>query len=190
MSYREDVWEGLERAPEAFAAMLRGGNFGKTLVQVGEDPTLDEQLRTRREEGNVLKFLAPLVIEEALPYVDTMLEDPVVVGRLFNVVGPRQTGAYGMVLPRFAQCRLIAFANRSESTVSIKSNAATAIFALLRCKWPTICQRTGRSRVASATSSRLMRRGAAIWRRAHRRIDLTGFCQALAGPKCCITASM
>ncbi len=26
---------------------------------------------------------------------------PVVVGRFFNVVGPRQTGAYGMVLPRF-----------------------------------------------------------------------------------------
>ncbi|MEK6234598.1 MAG: SDR family NAD(P)-dependent oxidoreductase [Planctomycetales bacterium] len=28
---------------------------------------------------------------------------PVVIGRLFNVVGPRQTGAYGMVLPRFAE---------------------------------------------------------------------------------------
>ena len=27
---------------------------------------------------------------------------PVVIGRFFNVVGPRQTGAYGMVLPRFA----------------------------------------------------------------------------------------
>lgn len=26
---------------------------------------------------------------------------PVVIGRFFNVVGPRQTGAYGMVLPRF-----------------------------------------------------------------------------------------
>src|SRR5581483_9494027 len=26
---------------------------------------------------------------------------PVVVGRLFNVVGPRQVGRYGMVLPRF-----------------------------------------------------------------------------------------
>jgi UDP-glucose 4-epimerase len=26
---------------------------------------------------------------------------PVIVGRFFNVVGPRQTGAYGMVLPRF-----------------------------------------------------------------------------------------
>jgi len=37
--YREDVWSGLERAPEAFAAMLRGGNFGKTLVAVAEDPT-------------------------------------------------------------------------------------------------------------------------------------------------------
>ncbi len=37
--YREDVWEGLERAPEAFAAMLKGGNFGKTLVAVAEDPT-------------------------------------------------------------------------------------------------------------------------------------------------------
>lgn len=31
---------------------------------------------------------------------------PVVVGRLFNVVGPRQTGAYGMVLPRFVDAAL------------------------------------------------------------------------------------
>jgi UDP-glucose 4-epimerase len=28
---------------------------------------------------------------------------PVVIGRLFNVVGPRQTGRYGMVLPRFVE---------------------------------------------------------------------------------------
>jgi UDP-glucose 4-epimerase len=28
---------------------------------------------------------------------------PVVVGRFFNVVGPRQTGRYGMVLPRFVE---------------------------------------------------------------------------------------
>lgn len=27
---------------------------------------------------------------------------PVIIGRLFNTVGPRQTGAYGMVIPRFA----------------------------------------------------------------------------------------
>lgn len=31
---------------------------------------------------------------------------PVVVGRFFNVVGPRQTGAYGMVLPRFAEAAI------------------------------------------------------------------------------------
>lgn len=37
--YREDVWTGLEQAPQAFAAMLRGGNFGKTLVAVAPDPT-------------------------------------------------------------------------------------------------------------------------------------------------------
>ncbi len=34
---------------------------------------------------------------------------PVVIGRFFNVVGPRQTGAYGMVLPRFVEA---AIANR------------------------------------------------------------------------------
>lgn len=30
-------------------------------------------------------------------------EVPVVIGRFFNVVGPRQSGAYGMVLPRFVK---------------------------------------------------------------------------------------
>ncbi|MGV3485134.1 MAG: NAD-dependent epimerase/dehydratase family protein [Planctomycetaceae bacterium] len=31
---------------------------------------------------------------------------PVVIGRFFNVVGPRQTGAYGMVLPRFVDAAI------------------------------------------------------------------------------------
>lgn len=31
---------------------------------------------------------------------------PSVIGRFFNVVGPRQTGAYGMVLPRFVEAAL------------------------------------------------------------------------------------
>jgi UDP-glucose 4-epimerase len=31
---------------------------------------------------------------------------PAVVGRFFNVVGPRQTGAYGMVLPRFVEAAM------------------------------------------------------------------------------------
>jgi len=37
--YREDIREGLETIPAAFAEMLKGGNFGKMLVRVGEDPT-------------------------------------------------------------------------------------------------------------------------------------------------------
>ncbi len=37
--YREDIVQGLENAPEAFRGMLAGKNFGKLLVQVGEDPT-------------------------------------------------------------------------------------------------------------------------------------------------------
>jgi UDP-glucose 4-epimerase len=31
---------------------------------------------------------------------------PIVIGRFFNVVGPRQSGAYGMVLPRFVQAAI------------------------------------------------------------------------------------
>ena len=54
VKYREDVWEGLEQAPAAFLAMLAGGNFGKTLVAVGEDPTLDARLRERRRAGDTL----------------------------------------------------------------------------------------------------------------------------------------
>ena len=37
--YREDRWQGLENAPQAFSAMLQGGNFGKTLVVVAEEST-------------------------------------------------------------------------------------------------------------------------------------------------------
>ncbi|WP_293697177.1 NADP-dependent oxidoreductase [uncultured Agrococcus sp.] len=34
--YREDITEGLERAPEVFTGMLGGGNFGKTLIKVSD----------------------------------------------------------------------------------------------------------------------------------------------------------
>jgi NADPH-dependent curcumin reductase CurA len=39
VKYREDIVEGLERAPEAFIGLLRGKNFGKMLVRVSPDPT-------------------------------------------------------------------------------------------------------------------------------------------------------
>lgn len=35
--YREDVVDGLDRAPEAFRGLLTGRNFGKALVRVGPD---------------------------------------------------------------------------------------------------------------------------------------------------------
>lgn len=54
IKYKEDLWPGLEQAPKAFRAMLEGGNFGKTLVGVGEDPTLDDALKARRAGTNVL----------------------------------------------------------------------------------------------------------------------------------------
>ncbi len=42
----------------------------------------------------------------ALAYFDEK-KLPVVIGRLFNTVGPRQTGQYGMVLPTFVQAALL-----------------------------------------------------------------------------------
>jgi NADPH-dependent curcumin reductase CurA len=39
LKYREDVVDGLERAPAAFQGLLRGENRGKMLVRVGRDPT-------------------------------------------------------------------------------------------------------------------------------------------------------
>ena len=54
VKYKEDLWQGLENAPAAFSAMLKGGNFGKTLVSVGDDPTLTPELAKRRGGYNIL----------------------------------------------------------------------------------------------------------------------------------------
>jgi NADPH-dependent curcumin reductase CurA len=37
--YREDITAGLENAPRELIGLLRGENFGKKLIQVGDDPT-------------------------------------------------------------------------------------------------------------------------------------------------------
>jgi NADPH-dependent curcumin reductase CurA len=39
LKYREDIVDGLDRAPEAFIGLLQGRNFGKLLVKLGDDPT-------------------------------------------------------------------------------------------------------------------------------------------------------
>ena len=54
VKYREDLWAGLEQAPAAFTAMLAGKNFGKTVIAVGDDPTLTDAIRHRRSDGNIL----------------------------------------------------------------------------------------------------------------------------------------
>lgn len=54
IKYKEDLWQGLDKAPAAFSAMLAGGNFGKTIVQVGEDPTTNETINKLRNSANVL----------------------------------------------------------------------------------------------------------------------------------------
>jgi hypothetical protein len=39
LKYREDIVEGLDRAPEAFIGLLNGRNFGKLLIKLADDPT-------------------------------------------------------------------------------------------------------------------------------------------------------
>lgn len=38
VEYREDIVDGLENAPAAFSGMLKGNNFGKLVVRVGNEP--------------------------------------------------------------------------------------------------------------------------------------------------------
>jgi NADPH-dependent curcumin reductase CurA len=38
IKYREDVVDGLDKAPEAFIGLLSGRNFGKLLVRVNPRP--------------------------------------------------------------------------------------------------------------------------------------------------------
>src|SRR6201993_913151 len=43
LKYREDIVEGIERAPNAFIGLLQGRNFGKLVVKLGDDPTRRER---------------------------------------------------------------------------------------------------------------------------------------------------
>ncbi len=51
LRHREDIVDGLENAPAAFAGLLTGKNFGKLLVQVGPDPTRTSQPTTAGSSG-------------------------------------------------------------------------------------------------------------------------------------------
>ncbi|WP_205346904.1 NADP-dependent oxidoreductase [Pseudonocardia broussonetiae] len=43
VTYLEDITPGLATAPRVFRGMLRGENLGKTIIQVGEDPTVRDR---------------------------------------------------------------------------------------------------------------------------------------------------
>jgi UDP-glucose 4-epimerase len=64
---------------------------------------------------------------------------PVVVARLFNVVGPRQTGAYGMVLPRLVDAALaggplvVHDDGRQQRSFAHVSDVVRMILALVQC---------------------------------------------------------
>ncbi|MCE5269272.1 MAG: GDP-mannose 4,6-dehydratase [Planctomycetaceae bacterium] len=64
---------------------------------------------------------------------------PVVVARLFNVVGPRQTGAYGMVLPRLIDAALrggpliVHDDGRQQRCFAHVSDVVAMILALMAC---------------------------------------------------------
>jgi len=40
VAYFEDIVDGIDNAPSAFIAMMKGDNIGKRLVRVSDDPTL------------------------------------------------------------------------------------------------------------------------------------------------------
>jgi UDP-glucose 4-epimerase len=67
----------------------------------------DDDLLTGATDKHRWAYACAKTLDEFLAlahYKETRL--PVIVARLFNTVGPRQTGQYGMVVPRFVQAAL------------------------------------------------------------------------------------
>ncbi len=68
---------------------------------------------------------------------------PVVIARLFNTVGPRQTGAYGMVIPRFVEQALnnepltIYGDGKQTRTFTYVEDVVTALIGLMDCESAT-----------------------------------------------------
>jgi len=75
--------------------------YGKNIngpLKEGDDRILGSPLKTR------WSYSTAKAVDEMLAYVYWKQKNvPSIIVRLFNTVGPRQTGAYGMVLPRFVE---------------------------------------------------------------------------------------
>lgn len=67
-------------------------------LKEGDDRILGSPLKSR------WSYSTSKALDEILAYIYFKERDlPAIIVRLFNTVGPRQTGAYGMVIPRFVQ---------------------------------------------------------------------------------------
>ncbi len=72
------------------------GKSAKNLFSEDDDITLGPSCRPR------WSYACSKLIDEFLAFAYWREQQiPIIVARLFNVVGPRQTGRYGMVIPRF-----------------------------------------------------------------------------------------
>jgi len=111
--------ETLETNVKGTEVVLRLANKFKKKVFIASTSEVygkhrDHKLREEdnRVMGSVKKrrwaYACSKTLDEflALAYYDEK-KLPVVIGRLFNTVGPRQTGQYGMVLPNFVQSALL-----------------------------------------------------------------------------------
>lgn len=131
----------VEKPVESLTTNIRGsevvlgaaGHFGvKTLVTSTSEIYGKNQNEYMHEDddrvlGSPLKsrwtYSEAKAIEEALAYTLHISQGlPTIIARLFNTVGPRQTGHYGMVLPRFVSAALAnrpiqVYGNGSQSRV-------------------------------------------------------------------------
>jgi len=41
LHYKEELHDGIESAPQVFSRLMSGQNFGKTIIRVSDDPTLN-----------------------------------------------------------------------------------------------------------------------------------------------------
>jgi UDP-glucose 4-epimerase len=81
-------------------------------------------------------YAASKALDEYLAFAYfTETQLPVVIARLFNTVGPRQTGQYGMVIPRFVSQAL-----RGEPLTVFGDGTQTRCFAHVRDVAPALAQ--------------------------------------------------
>ncbi len=103
-------------------------------LKEGDDRILGSPLKSR------WSYSTSKALDEILAYIYFKERDlPAIIVRLFNTVGPRQSGAYGMVIPRFVQQALrqeniTIYGNGSQSRCFLHVNDAVSAMIKLTTK--------------------------------------------------------